>query len=181
VVSGPSFHRSHIIYIYIHVLSTTNLSAYGAHTRIKRATYKPFNNLFLPNRFPYFLLLLRLCPNFWPQFEAHILYYIIIIIIILYPPAAATVPIYTYNIYNIHCSRESCATFGIQTTVNSDRIYTNTRTRFGDKNRRHGWTRVSYSMYHRGWCWGGRGWGVGEIFCETKDVEFIPADKNTYK
>lgn len=35
---------------------------------------KPFNNLFLPNRFPYFLLLLRLCPNFWPQFEAHTSY-----------------------------------------------------------------------------------------------------------
>lgn len=88
--------------------------------------------------------------------------YYIIIIIIFYPPAAATVPICTYNIYihiiyNIHCSRESCATFGIQTTVNSDRIYTNTRTRFGDKNRRHGWTRVSYSMYHSGWppVWGG--------------------------
>jgi len=85
--------------------------------------------------------------------SAHIILYYIIIII-LYPPAAATIPIYTYNIYNIHCSRESYATFGIQTTVNSDRIYTNTRTRFGDKNRRHGWTRVSYSMYHRGWCLG---------------------------
>jgi len=70
------------IYIYMYIcFQHYSLSAYVA-IRAKRGRRKPFNNLyFFPNRFPYFLLLLRLCPNFWPR-SLKRTYYIILLFIL---------------------------------------------------------------------------------------------------
>jgi hypothetical protein len=131
VVSEPSFHR---VYIYISTCSASLPLCITMHNAGDV-------NLLIISFFRTDFLIFFYCYDY-VRTSGHSLkrtYYIII-----YPPAAATVPI-----YNIH-SRESCATFGIQTTVNSDYIniymYIHKYTRFGDKNRRHSGTWV-YLLY----------------------------------